>query len=178
MQKQNRVVVFGVCGSGKSTVGALLAAARSATFIDADSLHPAANKAKMSAGQPLTDEDRAPWLALVAQALASGGGTNGGVVVACSALRRAYRDVLSAAAAPGEPRVRFVQLSGSREILAERMAARVGHYMPLSLLDSQLALLEPLQTDEAGLSLDVSPPAATLAATAAAALDAAPAAWG
>lgn len=166
---------MGVCGSGKSTVGQLIAAARSARYIDADSLHPTTNISKMAAGQPLTDADRAPWLALVAQALATGASeTGGGVVVACSALKRDYRNILAAAAAPGEPQVYFVHLTGSRELLLSRIAARVGHYMPISLLDSQLATLEPLQPHEVGISLDVLPPAPTLAAAVVTALDSLP----
>lgn len=180
------VVVMGVCGAGKSTVSALLAAKLGGVYLDADDLHSPANKAKMAAGVPLTDADRAPWLAAVASALASGRASASApaalttapaaVVIACSALRRMYRDVL-AAAVPG--RVAFVHLRGSRELVAARLAARSGHYMPASLLDSQLALCEELAADERGVAVDIAPPADEVAAAAVlalAALDAAHAA--
>lgn len=143
-----RVVVMGVSGSGKSTVGWLLARRLGVAFVDADGLHPASNVAKMSVGEPLTDADRLPWLSAVAAELAA---APGGAVVACSALRRRYRDVLR----DGAPGVAFVHLDGSREVLAARLAARLDHFMPASLLDSQLATLEPLGPDEAGVVLDV-----------------------
>jgi len=171
-----RLVVMGVCGAGKSTVSALLAARLGGVYLDADDLHSPANKAKMAAGVPLTDADRAPWLAAVASALASGSASApapapapapAAVVIACSALRRVYRDVL-AAAVPG--RVAFVHLRGSRELVAARLAARSGHYMPPSLLDSQLALCEELAADERGVAVDITPPAAEVAAAALAAL--------
>ena len=142
------VVVMGVSGAGKSTVGAALATRLGVRFVDADSLHPAANVAKMAAGTPLTDADRWPWLALVGGALA--GAASEGLVVACSALRRAYRDAIRAAA----PEVRFVHLTVSRAALDERVADRPGHFMPASLLDSQLEALEPLGADEAGVTVD------------------------
>ncbi|NEM90721.1 gluconokinase [Galbitalea soli] len=139
------IVVMGVSGSGKSTVGAALASRLRVPFVDADDLHPAANVAKMAAGHPLTDEDRWPWLDRVAATLAGGAST--GMVVACSALRRVYRERISA----GAPGVRFVELEGSRALLEERMRGRHDHFMPTSLLDSQLATLESLAVDEPGI---------------------------
>jgi gluconokinase len=139
---------MGVSGSGKSTVGALVARRLEVPFVDADTLHPPSNVAKMAAGQPLTDDDRGPWLRAVAQALAA---SPQGVVVACSALRRVYREVLQRGAAG----TRFVHLAGGRELLEARMRARPGHFMPVALLDSQLATLEPLAAEEPGLVLDV-----------------------
>lgn len=149
------IVVMGVSGSGKSTVAAGLAARTGGAFLDADDLHPPANLAKMSAGVPLTDEDRMPWLGLVAAALAEAEQRGATVVVACSALRRAYRDVLRSAGAD----VFFVQLHGSPELLAARIGARADHFMPASLLGSQLALLEPLEADEQGAVVSIDAPA-------------------
>lgn len=134
-----RVVVMGVSGCGKSTVGSLLARRLEVPFLDADALHPPANVAKMSAGVPLTDEDRMPWLDAVARELAA----PGSVVVACSALRRSYRDTIRATA----PDAVFVHLQGLRDLLAARIAARLDHFMPASLLDTQLETLEPLAAD-------------------------------
>ncbi|MFM2389005.1 MAG: hypothetical protein RLZZ437_560 [Pseudomonadota bacterium] len=145
-----RVVVMGVSGCGKSSVGEGLATALGIPYRDGDDLHPAANVEKMRAGVPLTDEDRWPWLDRVAQVLAS----EAPVIVGCSALRRAYRDRLRAGA--GGP-VQFVHLAGSRDLIAARMAARKGHYMPPSLLDSQFAALEPPGPDEA-LTIDIDRP--------------------
>ena len=142
------IIVMGVSGSGKSTVGEQLAASLGVTFIDADDLHPAANVAKMKAGTPLNDEDRWPWLALVGQRLAT---APDGAVIACSALKRSYRDAIRKHA----PAAEFVYLEGSPALLEERMAARAGHFMPVSLLHSQLALLEPLHDDEAGTIVSI-----------------------
>jgi gluconokinase len=136
---------MGVSGSGKTTVGSSLAPLLGMRFVDADALHPESNVAKMSAGIPLTDADRGPWLDAVARVLAAGS-----VVVACSALRRAYRDRLRAAA----PDLRLVHLEGTRELLAERMGSR-DHFMGVALLDSQLATLEAPDDDEAALVYDV-----------------------
>jgi carbohydrate kinase (thermoresistant glucokinase family) len=151
-----RIVVMGVSGCGKSSVGIALAETLGARFIDGDDLHPAANKAKMSAGIPLDDSDRWPWLDLVSKALAeevveTSGGSFTGTVVACSALKRAYRERILA----GAPNTFFVHLDGSREILEQRLGARAGHFMPASLLDSQLATLEPIGADEPGCVLNV-----------------------
>lgn len=141
------LVVMGVSGAGKSSVGAALAQRMGATFVDSDSLHPRANVQKMAAGSPLDDHDRWPWLGLVGAELASS--HPNGIIVACSALKRAYRDAIRAAA----PATVFVQLSAELPILQNRVAQRPGHFMPPSLLQSQLETLEPLQADEAGLTL-------------------------
>ena len=146
------LVVMGVSGSGKSTVGAALAQRLRVPFADADDFHPPANIAKMSAGVPLDDHDRGPWLDAIGDWLADHD-ENGGVM-SCSALKRGYRDRLRHHA----HRVRFVHLSGTPEVLARRMAGRPGHFMPASLLTSQLATLEPLQPDEAGLTIDIDQP--------------------
>jgi gluconokinase len=144
------IVVMGVSGSGKTTVGSALAARLGAPFVDADDLHPAANRAKMAAGVPLDDDDRWPWLRVVGEAIAAGVARGEAPVVACSALRRAYRDVLREAA----PGILFVHLAVSPAALAGRVAHRAHEFMPASLLGSQLATLEPLQPDELGLTVD------------------------
>lgn len=142
------IVVMGVSGSGKSTVGAAIAQRLRVPFADADDLHPEANIAKMSRGEPLDDHDRYPWLETVGGWLAEH--AEGGVM-SCSALKRKYRDQLRHHA----PGVEFVLLTGSREVIERRQAARPGHFMPASLLSSQLATLEPLEPDEGGVVLDV-----------------------
>ena len=147
---------MGVSGSGKSTIGALLAQALGIPFTDADGLHPQANIEKMASGVPLTDADRRPWLALVGQALADAGTAETGLVIACSALKRVYRDAIRAAA----PEVRFVHLDGTLEVLSERMAGRTEHFMPPALLRSQLATLENLHRDEPGFTVDLDQPVA------------------
>ena len=139
---------MGVSGAGKTTIGRALAADLHVPFVDGDDLQPAANVRKMASGTPLTDEDRAPWLARVGEVLA---GTLG-VVVACSALRRAYRDAIRAVA----PDVAFVQLDVDPNELDARMRRRRHHYMPASLLPSQLATLEPIAADEDGVIVDAS----------------------
>lgn len=144
------LVVMGVSGSGKSTVAARVAERAGAAFVDADDLHPASNVAKMAAGVPLTDEDRMPWLREVGEVIARHHDER--IVVACSALRRVYRDAIRERAGD----VLFAELDGSRDLLAERMAGRTQHFMPLTLLDSQLATLEPLQEDEHGIRVDIS----------------------
>jgi gluconokinase len=145
-----RAVIMGVSGCGKTSVGEGLAARLGVVYRDGDHLHPPENVARMRAGIPLTDADRWPWLDRVAGVLASAAP----VIVGCSALRRAYRDRIRAGA--GAP-VRFVHLAGSRAIIAARMAARQGHFMPLTLLDSQFAALEPPGPDEA-LTVDIDQP--------------------
>ncbi|SEA92048.1 gluconokinase [Rubrimonas cliftonensis] len=155
-----RAVVMGVAGCGKSLVGAALASRLGALWRDGDDLHPAESIAKMARGEPLTDADRAPWLARVGEALRD---ADGPALIGCSALTRRYRDAIRAAAGGA---VAFVHLSGSRELIAGRMAARKGHFMPLSLLDSQFAALEPLAADETGVvvEIDAAPAAVTAAA--------------
>lgn len=151
---------MGVSGSGKSTVGALLAEALQATFLEGDSFHPPANVARMAAGIALTDADREGWLQTLAQQLKRHAAH--GVVLSCSALKRRYRDVLRSAA----PDLALVYLAGPADVLARRMAGRSGHYMPPSLLTSQLATLEPPQPDEHALTLDIARPPQALAADA------------
>ncbi len=143
------VIVMGVSGSGKSTVGDLLAQDVGVPFIDGDDLHPEANRRKMAEGHALDDDDRRPWLEEVGRALA--GRPEGGPVVACSALKRSYRDILRAAA----PDAVLPHLAGDHELLAERLGSREGHFMPSSLLASQLRTLEPLGDDEQGITLDI-----------------------
>ncbi len=152
MAVQPPLIVMGVSGSGKSTIGAALAEAFGVEFIDGDDLHPSANKAKMAAGQPLDDEDRAPWLEIIALRIGAEFATGASIVVACSALKRRYRDQLIAHA----PETVFVHLAGSRELIAERQRGRRHEYMPNSLLASQFGTLEPLGPDERGIVVDVS----------------------
>jgi gluconokinase len=144
------VVIMGVSGSGKTTVGRALAERFGVPYAEADDFHPAANVAKMASGQPLTDEDRWPWLRIIAEWITERGEDRGGVVT-CSALKRSYRDLLRTAADD----VWFLHLDGSRELIGARIADRTGHFMPPALLDSQFADLEPLREDEAGLRVDV-----------------------
>jgi gluconokinase len=158
-----RIVIMGVSGCGKSSVGEALAARLSIPYRDGDDLHPPANVGKMRSGVPLTDDDRWPWLDRVAQVLA----TEAPVIVGCSALRRAYRDRLRSGA--GGP-VQFIHLTGNREVIAARMAARTGHYMPPSLLDSQFAALEVPGPDEA-LAIDIDQPLDAIVTAAAEGLD-------
>ncbi|MFG2183021.1 gluconokinase [Streptomyces abikoensis] len=158
------VVVMGVAGTGKTTVGPLVADALGVPYAEGDDFHPPANIAKMSAGTPLDDDDRAPWLDAIGDW--AHGRADGGGVVSCSALKRAYRDRLRAAA----PGLVFLHLTGDRELIAGRMAARKGHFMTTRLLDSQFATLEPLGADEAGIAVDVAPEAAVIAERAVAAL--------
>ncbi|KQQ66365.1 gluconate kinase [Microbacterium sp. Leaf320] len=151
---------MGVSAAGKSTVGRLLATDLGLAFLDADDLHPASNRAKMSAGTPLTDDDRMPWLDRVSDELAARSGS--GAVIACSALRRVYRDRIRERV----PGVVFVHLHGDDALLAERATGRTDHFMPPSLLRSQLDTLEMLDADETGVVVDVSRPPAELARTA------------
>ncbi len=149
------VVVMGVCGCGKSTVGKSVADRFGCAFLEGDAFHPPANVAKMSSGQPLQDEDRWPWLDMLGMALGAATREQGSAVAACSALKRVYRDRLTGAA---RMPVRFVHLAGAPELLAARMAARTNHFMPPGLLDSQLATLEIPQAGEVALTLDVAQP--------------------
>lgn len=146
------VVVTGVAGSGKTTIGTALARRLGWPFADADTFHSPENIAKMHAGTPLTDADRGPWLAAIAAWIAERSAAGTGGVVTCSALKRRYRDVLR----DGRDDVCFASLTAPRDVLAARMAHRRGHFMPASLLDSQLAALEPLQPGEPGSSIDAS----------------------
>ncbi len=138
------VVVMGVSGCGKTTIGSLLSARTGWPFIDADVLHPIASLEKMRAGIPLTDEDRWPWLEEVAESIGEYGALGEPAVVACSALKRSYRDLLREA----DPDLRIVHLSGERELLEKRLAHRHGHFFPRQLLESQLAAYEPPTPDE------------------------------
>ncbi|MGR0218767.1 gluconokinase [Agromyces sp. ZXT2-6] len=160
-----RIVVMGVSGAGKTSVGVALADRLGLDFVDADDLHPPANVEKMRAGIALADADRMPWLDLVGAALADAGPP--GVVVACSSLRRAYRDRLRAAA----PDTVFVALEGDEALLAQRIGGRVDHFMPATLLASQLAAYEAPDADERAVRVDVVDGVDEIAATAASALD-------
>ncbi|CAL9338830.1 Gluconokinase [Streptomyces sp. enrichment culture] len=143
------VVVMGVSGSGKTTVGRLLARHLGVPYAEGDDFHPAPNVAKMRAGHPLDDEDRRPWLDEIARWLA--GHADGGGVVTCSALKRRYRARLASAA----PRVFFLHLDGSPELIAARITARQGHFMPPELLRTQFADFESLGDDEAGSAIPI-----------------------
>ncbi|MEU2157885.1 gluconokinase [Streptomyces sp. NPDC019396] len=143
------VVVMGVAGTGKTTIAPLVAAHLGVPYAEGDDFHPQANIARMSAGIPLDDADRLPWLDAIGRWAAGRAGRGG--VVSCSALRRSYRDRLRAAA----PGVVFLHLSGDRALIERRMAERAGHFMPTALLDSQFATLEPLEQDESGVTVDV-----------------------
>lgn len=148
------VVVMGVSGSGKTTIARGIADATGFEFAEADAFHSAENIAKMEAGVPLTDADRWPWLTALAEWMASRAATGVSTIITCSALRRTYRDVLR----DGPPSVTFVHLDGPAEVIRERMSCREGHFMPPSLLQSQLDTLEPLDPDESGVVLDLRTP--------------------
>ncbi|NEB93367.1 gluconokinase [Streptomyces bauhiniae] len=150
MRTPQVVVVMGVAGTGKTTIGPLLAARLGVPYAEGDDFHPQANIDKMSAGTPLDDADRWPWLDAIGRWAHGRAGLGG--VVSSSALKRSYRDRLRAEA----PGVVFVHLTGSRELIESRMSQRQGHFMPTALLDSQFATLQPLQADEAGVAVDVS----------------------
>ena len=154
------VVVMGVSGCGKTTVGQALATALGLPFLEGDALHPARNVERMAAGIALTDEDRQGWLAALSERLRQARAQGQGVVVSCSALRRSYRDLLRA----GAPDLRFVYLHGAPDLLAERLRSRSGHYMPTSLLGSQLETLEPPGDDETPLRVDIGQPPETIVA--------------
>jgi gluconokinase len=141
------LIVAGVSGSGKTTVGALLAARLHWPFADGDDFHPAANIAKMRAGIPLTDEDRGPWLRAIAAWMDERIALGESAVLACSALKRAYRDKLLG----GRPEARMIFLSEDRDEVAHHLAGRHGHFFPEALLDTQFAALEPPQPDESAL---------------------------
>ncbi|ANW20950.1 gluconokinase [Streptomyces clavuligerus] len=158
------VVVMGVAGTGKTTIGPLLAESLGVPYAEGDDFHPPANIAKMSSGTPLDDDDRWPWLDAIGHWAHSRAGLGG--VVSSSALKRAYRDRLRAAA----PGAVFLHLTGGRELIERRMSERTGHFMPTALLDSQFATLQPLEEDEAGHAVDVSGTPEEIAARAVAAL--------
>lgn len=147
---------MGVSGCGKSAVGAQLAAALDAPFLEGDAFHPPENVARMAAGIALTDTDRAPWLLELAGRIGAAARAGTPLVVSCSALKRRYRDVLRS----GDPGLVFVHLAGDAALLAARMGQRPGHFMPVSLLESQLRDLEPLGPDENGIVLDIADPLA------------------
>jgi gluconokinase len=145
------LVVMGVSGSGKSTIAEHLAARLGWRYVDGDLFHPPANVAKMSAGHPLTDEDRWPWLRAIAAEIDRLAAAGTRAVVACSALKRAYRDIL----AHGRDDVRIVFLDGTKDLIAKRLAARKGHFMPPGLLDSQFKTLEPPQPSEQPITVSI-----------------------
>lgn len=144
------VIVMGVSGSGKTTVATGLADAMAWTYVEGDELHPKANVDKMHAGIPLTDEDRWPWLNKIGEWIDEHESQGKSAVITCSALKRTYRDLLR----EGRPGVQFCHVAVSREELERRLAERKGHYMPASLLQSQLDTLEPLQPDEPGIVVE------------------------
>jgi gluconokinase len=139
---------MGVSGSGKTTVGRLLAQRLKVRYAEADEFHPAANIAKMAAGRPLLDADRMPWLTAISEWIRAHADDGG--VVTCSALKRGYRDLLRSSGAPAW----FLHLSGDRTLITSRVGARTGHFMPATLVDSQFADLQPLRPDEPGLVVD------------------------
>jgi gluconokinase len=145
-------VMMGVCGSGKSLIGAALARELDIEFVEGDDLHPPENVRRMAAGIPLTDDDRQGWLIAIAARLREARRAGVGLVVSCSALKRRYRDLLRSA---GDADVRFVYLAGSRALIEERMGKRQGHFMPASLLDSQLSILEEPAPDERAWACDI-----------------------
>jgi gluconokinase len=148
------LVVMGVAGSGKSTIADGLAARLQWSFEDGDKFHPASNVAKMSAGHPLTDEDRWPWLQAIADEIDRVCEAGQRVVIACSALKRAYRDIL----VHGRHDIRIVYLEGTKKLIADRLAHREGHFMPAGLLDSQFATLEPPDTSENPVTVSIDAP--------------------
>jgi len=152
------LIVMGVSGSGKTTIAEALAKRLKWPFKDGDAFHPPSNVEKMRNGQPLTDEDRWPWLRAIAAEIDRTGGASGHIVIACSALKRAYRDILIG----GRTGVRLIYLKGTRELIGERLGARRGHFMPPKLLDSQFATLEEPDGDENAVVVDVAPAVETI----------------
>ncbi|MBP1842210.1 gluconokinase [Rhizobium petrolearium] len=152
LKEPTAIVVMGVSGSGKTSVGELLAKRLDCTFVEGDRLHPAANVAKMAEGIPLTDDDRWPWLDLVGKELAEARSRSESVVATCSSLKRAYRDRLRQASGGS---LCFVFLTGDPKVLEERMGARTGHFMPASLLQSQLATLESPKGEPGVVTVDI-----------------------
>ncbi|PDS40648.1 gluconokinase [Rhizobium anhuiense] len=163
MNKPHAIIIMGVSGCGKSSVGERLAEALHLAFVEGDALHPAANVEKMSKGIPLTDEDRMPWLDLIGEDMQASLDKSEGIIVSCSALKRVYRDRLRAAVGGN---LFFVYLEGSKALLTKRMGERKGHFMPVSLLESQLATLE-VPTGEPGVvTVDIDDTVDGIAATA------------
>jgi len=148
-QEPDLVVVMGVSGSGKTTVAKGIAVSMHWIFAEGDAFHPEANVEKMHSGVPLTDEDRWPWLRLIGEWMSEQEQAGISSVVTCSALRRVYRDVLR----EGRPAVRFCHITSPESTIADRLEQRQGHYMPPSLLPSQIAILEPLELDEPGVTV-------------------------
>jgi gluconokinase len=146
-----RYVIMGPAGAGKSAVGAAFAEALQLPFVEGDAFHSAANVAKMASGTPLTDADRREWLLLLADQLRGARRRDAGMVLTCSALRRSYRDTLR----DGDPEAQFVFLSGDAALLRERMSTRAGHFMPVSMIESQLATLEVPDADEGAWVVDI-----------------------
>lgn len=155
MNNTRYIVVMGVSGCGKSTVAALLAGRLGWEFTEGDALHPESNVEKMRQGIPLTDADRTPWLQEISRTIQSWRAAGKAGVIACSALRRSYREIIAA----GAEDVRFVYLRGSFSLIEQRLATRQGHYMPMSLLNSQFATLEEPGADEPAIILDTGAPA-------------------
>lgn len=154
------IVVMGVAGCGKTSVGEALAGRLGWPFLEGDAFHPQINKDKMAAGTPLTDDDRWPWLDRIAAEMAALAGRGENALVGCSALKRVYRDRLRAGAATVP--VRFVHLTGSLDIHRKRIRERTGHFMPASMLNSQLATLEPPGPDEGAVIIDIDQPLADM----------------
>ncbi|MCH1882373.1 gluconokinase [Agrococcus sp. ARC_14] len=152
------MIIMGVQGSGKSTIGSALAERLNIDFIDGDDLHPKANKDKMASGTPLTDEDRVPWLKIIGQTIADGSAKGRVTIVACSALKRWYRELLRSSDAS----LVFVHLVGDKDLLADRLAHRDHEYMPSTLLDSQIDTLEPLAEWERGIAISIEQPPAAI----------------
>ncbi|WP_235812592.1 gluconokinase [Pseudoclavibacter helvolus] len=145
------MIVMGVQGTGKTTIGSALGERLGVTFIDSDDLHPPANKVKMAAGTPLEDEDRVPWLKIVGATIAANAAEGRTTIVACSALKRWYRELLRSSV----PELQFIHLAGQRDLVASRLATRQHEFMPTTLLDSQFEVLEPLAPWEAGVVVPV-----------------------
>ena len=158
--RDERFVIMGVAGAGKTLIGERFARAIGAGFVDGDDFHPPENVAKMAAGVPLTDADRAGWLTTLAARIARARAGGAPLVVACSALKRSYRDTLRS----GDPTLRFVLLDGPRDVIARRLSGRHGHFMPAALLDSQFAALERPGADEDVWTCDVRQPPDTIVA--------------
>ncbi|HTH96719.1 MAG TPA: gluconokinase [Stellaceae bacterium] len=160
-QKPIALVLMGVSGCGKSTIAKILATRLHWPFIEGDDLHPPANVEKMSAGIPLNDEDRAPWLAAIAATIVDDLTAGRSCIITCSALKRRYRETIGG----GNPQVLFIYLKGDRQMIAQRLAGRKGHFMPTSLLDSQFAALEEPGPEEHALTVEIGPPPDEIAET-------------